>query len=394
MLFTGNPYVTTVSATTTFYVESESANGCVSARTPVVVTVLPNLDVPVATPTPATVCPGESVSISATSANGSTIFNWYDDATAGTLLFTGNPYVTTVSATTTFYVESESANGCVSARTPVIVTVLPNLDVPVATPTPATVCPGESVSISATSANGSTIFNWYDDATAGTLLFTGNPYVTTVNATTTFYVESENGSGCVSPRTPVVVTVLPNLDVPVATPTPATVCPGESVSISATSANGSTIFNWYDDATAGTLLFTGNPYVTTVSATTTFYVESESANGCVSARTPVVVTVLPNLDVPVATPTPATVCPGESVSISATSANGSTIFNWYDDATAGTLAFTGNPYVTTVSATTTFYVESESANGCVECKNSGCCNCTSKLGCASGDSDASNGLSR
>ena len=109
------------------------------------------------------------MSIAATSANGSTVFNWYDAATGGTLLFTGNPYVTTVSATTTFYVESETGSGCVSARTPVIVTVVPNLDVPTAVSTPATVCGGETVTITGTSVNGSTVFNWYDAATGGTL---------------------------------------------------------------------------------------------------------------------------------------------------------------------------------------------------------------------------------
>ena len=114
--------------------------------------------------------------------------------------------------------------------------VTPSLDVVTATPTPATVCPGESVSIAATSANGSTVFNWYDAATGGTLLFTGNPYVTTVSATTAFYVESETGSGCVDrARTPVVVTVVPNLDVPTAVSTPATVCGGETVTITGTS---------------------------------------------------------------------------------------------------------------------------------------------------------------
>ena len=364
LLFTGNPYVTTVSATTTFFVESENANGCVSVRTPVVVTVLPNLDVPVATPTPATVCPNESVTLSATSVNGSTIFNWYDDPTAGTLLFTGNPFVTSVGTTTTFYVESEDANGCVSVRTPVLITVLPNLDVPVAVPTPATVCPGDPVSLAATSMNGSTIINWYDDLTAGTLLHTGNPFVTSVNTTTTFYVESESADGCTSIRTPVLVTVLPNLDVPVAVPTPLTTCPGEPVSLSATSVNGSTIFNWFDDPTAGTLLFTGNPFVTSVGITTIFYVESENANGCVSLRTPVTVVVTPNLDIPLGLATPATVCPNESVSLDATSINGSTIFNWYDDLTAGNLLHTGTSYSTSVSATTIFYLESESADGC------------------------------
>ncbi|CAN0091425.1 unnamed protein product, partial [Chrysoparadoxa australica] len=278
--------------------------------------------------TPTTVCPGENVDLTATSTNGSTIFNWYDAPTGGILLGTGSPFTTTVNTTTTFYLESESAGGCLSARTPVVVTVVPNLDVPVATATPATVCPGETVTLNGTSINGSTIFNWYDAATGGTLLATGATYTPTVNATTIFYLESENANGCLSARTPVTVTVLPNLDVPVGTATPPTVCPGETVDLTATSVNGSTIFNWYDAATGGNLLGTGSPFSTTVNSTTTFYLESESAGGCLSARTPVVVTVLPNLDVPTATSNPLTICPDESVELTATSTNGSTIFHW------------------------------------------------------------------
>ncbi|CAM9944894.1 unnamed protein product, partial [Chrysoparadoxa australica] len=364
LLHTGATYATSVSTTTTFYLQTEDGSGCASVRTPVVVTVLPNADVPVATATPATVCPNETVTLTGTSINGSTIFRWYDAITGGNLLHNGDTYVTSVTATTTFYLETEDGGGCLSLRTPVVVTVLPNLDVPVATATPPTVCPGETVTLNGTSINGSTVFNWYDDLLAGTLLASGATYSPTVNTTTTFYLGTEDGNGCQSVRTPVIVTVLPNLDVPVATADPITVCPNENVDLEATSINGSTIFNWYDAATGGNFLHTGATYSTTVAATTIFYVESESADGCVSVRTPVAATVLPNLDVPVGTANPATICPNEPVTLSGTSVNGSTIFKWYDDPLAGNLLHTGVNYSTTATTTTIVYLATESADGC------------------------------
>lgn len=364
LLFTGAVYNTTVNATTIFYLETSDANGCVSIRTPVTVTILPNLDVPVATATPPTVCPGQTVDLQGTSANGSTVFNWYNVGTGGTILYTGQTYSTSVSNTSTFYLETFNTAGCPSARTPVLVTVLPNTDIPVATANPSNVCPGENVQLSGTSANGSTIFKWYDSPAAGTLLFTGSVYNTTVNNTTTFYLETENGTGCVSSRTPVTVIVSPNLDVPTATSNPANPCPGQTVDLTASSINGSTIFNWYDAPSGGTLLYTGVVYSTTINATSNFYLESQNATGCKSTRTIVTIVPVPNLDVPVGTSNPATACPGDNVALTASSINGSTVFHWYDAPTGGNLLHTGVVYNVSVSSTTIFYLESESSNGC------------------------------
>jgi gliding motility-associated-like protein len=364
LLQTGSTYSTSTSSTTTYYLESENTQGCTSVRTPVIVTIVPNLDVPVATATPSTVCPGETVTLTGNSVNGSTIFKWYDALTGGTLLNTGATYTTTVSTTSTFYLESTNSNGCASLRTPVIVIVLPNGDIPVASATPSSVCPNESVTLSANSINGSTIFKWYDALTGGTLLHTGITYTTTASTTTIFYVESENTNGCTSVRTPVVVTVLPNLDVPVATVTPSTVCPGENFTLSASSLNGSTVFNWYDALIGGTLLQSGVTFTTSTSTTTIYYLESVNANGCKSLRTPVTVTVLPNADIPIGTATPTVACPGESVTFAATSINGSIVFNWYTAITGGTLVHSGANYTTTVNATTTYYIESENGTGC------------------------------
>ncbi|MBK8674750.1 MAG: hypothetical protein IPN93_17725 [Bacteroidetes bacterium] len=58
------------------------------------------------------------------------------------------------------------------------------------------------------SAPSGVTFNWYDVASNGNLLFSGSTFTTpTLNSNTTYYVESENGSGCKSTRTSVTVTI-------------------------------------------------------------------------------------------------------------------------------------------------------------------------------------------
>ncbi|MBL0078289.1 MAG: hypothetical protein IPP53_03965 [Bacteroidetes bacterium] len=58
------------------------------------------------------------------------------------------------------------------------------------------------------SAPSGVTFNWYDAASNGNLLFSGSTFTTpTLNSNTTYYVESENGSGCKSTRTSVTVTI-------------------------------------------------------------------------------------------------------------------------------------------------------------------------------------------
>lgn len=63
---------------------------------------------------------------------------------------------------------------------------------------------------------GST-YNWYNVATGGTPVATGPTYtVPSVTGTTVLYVSSTNASGCISERTRVVATLLPDLATPVA----------------------------------------------------------------------------------------------------------------------------------------------------------------------------------
>ena len=364
-IFQGNPFVTSHSTSTNFYIESVNSFGCRSIRTPVHVPVFPNGDIPFANANPNGVCPGDSILLTSGSLNGSTVFNWYDAPFAGNKLATNDSLWVTPDSSELFYVASESTYGCESIRTPVLAVVTPNLDIPVGLPSKLIACPDDTITLTGTSLNGSSTFKWYDDpAIDGNLLYTGQIWTTTIASTTTYWLETEDANGCPSGRTGVLVTVIPNIDIPFSTVDPVAFCPGDTITVTGTSINGSTTFDWYDHPVSGSLLHTGNPYVTSTTDAETYWLSTRNSAGCKSIRTPIAVTPIPNIDVPLGTATPLTACPSDSVTFTANSLAGYSDFRWYDSPLGGSLLFEGNPFETTSASTLTVYVESVSDIGC------------------------------
>lgn len=89
------------------------------------------------------------------------------------------------------------------------------------TTTGASICIGEQVSLTATGATGSQIYQWYSQPTGGASVAgqTGSSFVTSsLTTTTTYYVSIKNGT-CESNRTPVMATILNCNQPPVITTT-------------------------------------------------------------------------------------------------------------------------------------------------------------------------------
>ncbi len=347
----GSPIATTnsfttpsISVTTTYYVEA-STGSCTSARTAVVATVnnVPNIT----STTPASRCDAGSVTLQATASNGT--LSWYNSPTGGTALGTGTSFTTpSISVSTNFYVESTDGT-CTSTRTAVLATI--NVTPSITSTSPSQVCDSGTVTLGAT-ANAGTL-NWYNVATGGSVLGTGNSFTTpSISTTTTFYVEAVNGS-CVSVRVPVIATV--NTTPTITSTTDATVCGNVGATLSATASAGN--LYWYTVASGGSAFATGTS-IPVSGGSYTFYVEAIS-NGCVSTRVPVVYT---NNPIPTITSvTPAGRCDSGSVTLGATTDIGTV--NWYDAPTGGNLVGTGTSFTTPVlTATTSYYVESSSAS--------------------------------
>ncbi|MGC3945426.1 MAG: Ig-like domain-containing protein [Chryseolinea sp.] len=227
-------------------------------------------------------------------------------------------------------------------------------------------CGTGTVSVSATASSTGT-FRWYTAVTGGTLLqttssATSSTYNTpSIAATTTYYVEFDNGVCTTTPRKTVTATVISAGSTP--TVTSASRCNTGAVTLQASYGSTGT-FRWYTATSGGTLLQTTTAATTSsyttpsISTTTNYYVEFDNGT-CTTSRATVTATVS---SPPVVTVTDGTTCGGSTATLTA-SAGSSGTFNWYDAASGGLLlatqgSVTSSTYTTpSISANTTYYVE-------------------------------------
>jgi len=340
-LAAGTSFVTpSLSATTTYYVDASIAT-CTTARIAVTATVNAS---PIVTGTANSRCDAGTVVLSASTTTGT--LSWYANASGGTAIGTGTSFTTpSIALTTTYYVEAVNAT-CISARIAVIATV--NSSPTIIATTPATICSGDTFTVSATASAGT--LAWYNVATGGLVQGTGNSFsLSNWATTTTFYVQATNGS-CQSVRTPVIVTV--NQRPFAQTATGASRCGTGTLALSASYTNGT--INWYDAPSGGNLVFTGSNFVTpSLASTTTYYIEGVNGTCVSSIRTAITATV--NAIPTVTSTTPASRCGAGIITLNAASSIGTLV--WYSTASGGTALATGTSFSPNLSATTTYYVE-------------------------------------
>ncbi|ASU34169.1 Ig-like domain-containing protein [Mucilaginibacter xinganensis] len=334
-----------LTASKTYYVQN-SINGCESARASLTVTVN---QIPAAPGDQVqTTCKGSSILLTA-STTPTGIYQWYDTAVGGNLLKTGITYQTPVlNSSTNYYVEANNI-GCSSLRSLVRVVITPPPAAPSVSGT--IICNGSSTTLTATGPGGT--YEWYDAAVNGTLLHTGTSFTTpALTATTKYYVQTTVG-GCTSARTVVTVSVNPIVLPPAASN--ATTCAGSTASLAASGGAAGSTYEWYDSATGGALLASGQAYTTPALNSTSIYYVQITKNGCSSARKAVTVTVNAVPSAPAVTGNTA-VCTGKSTTLTASVAAGTV--QWYDAPVSGNLVKTGAVFVTpALFANTTYYIQ-------------------------------------
>jgi len=249
-----------------------------------------------------TICSGSATTLTATPATGTTVA-WYSSPTSTTALATTNSYTTpTLTANTTYYIGVTRAAGCEgNERVPVVVNVSNPVAPAISTAGTAICSTGttQQITLSVINPIPGTTYNWYNVASGGVALASGNSYSPTVPlGTSSFYVEAAIGS-CLSPaRTQVDVISNAVPAVPTVLTQSVTIQSGQNATLNAATSEAGVTLNWYDVATGGTALATNTATYTTpvLTATKTYYVEAQSAAGnCVSAtRVPVTVTVIPS----------------------------------------------------------------------------------------------------
>lgn len=146
-----------------------------------------------------------------------------------------------------------------------------------ATASATTICNGQSTVLTLNGGGGgdAETIKWYTTSCGGTLVGTGNISVSPTT-TTTYFGRYEDGAPCSYNSACASVTITVNqksADPTSATTSSAMICNGSSVTLTLTGGGGGTgeVITWYSGSCGGTLLGTGNNFVVTPAATTTYF---------------------------------------------------------------------------------------------------------------------------
>ena len=291
-----------------------NANNCTAVSSPVSVTVntLPSATV---TPNGATAfCDGSSVVLSAVAGLN---YSWSNSSSASSI---------TVTQTGNFSVTVTDANTCSASSSSIHVTVNPLPTASISASGTTEFCDGGNVTLTAANA---TSYLWSDASTTAS-----------VNATASgdYSVTITDANGCTN-STLQTVTEFPVPDNSITTDRPTTICPGESVTL--TAANGMS-YSWSNSSSAQSI---------TVSANGVFSVTVTDSHSCTAVSSPVTIAVSNNAVASV-TPSGATnLCEGGSVQLTASSGD---VYLWSNGETSQTIHVnaTGNFAVTVTTSGT------------------------------------------
>jgi gliding motility-associated-like protein len=313
-------------STATYTVTGTDANGCSNTNTKLItVNPLPSITIN-SIPNPPTICLGASVTLTA---NGANTYAW-SGGISNSVAF--NP-----SSSTTYTVTGTNANNCSNTNSiAVTVNPLPNVN---STPAVATVCFGQSMTLNGTGAN---TYTWSGG------VINNSPF--TINNSTTYTVTGTDANGCSNTNTKLVtVNVLPTLGI---NPINPSICLNQSVNLTV---GGASTYVW--SPASGLNQTTGTTVTASPTSTTTYTITGTDANGCSNTiSNTVAVNPLPTLS---ATPSSATLCIGDSVTLNI---NGASTYTW--SPSAGLNQSTGSQVKASPIATTTYTITGTNANGC------------------------------
>jgi gliding motility-associated-like protein len=237
---------------------------------------------------------GQTIAVPVSGCPGAipTTLSWSPGATLSSTTVT-NP--TASPSTTTTYTLTATANGCTSTDA-VVVNVVPG---PTVTVNNATICGGQSATLTATPSAAGGTYLWSPGG-ATTQTITVSP-----TSTTTYTVTYSNGSCSSAPASGVVtVSASPTLSV-----NSSTICPGASAILTATASPSGGTFLWSPNGETTQTL--------SVSPTsTTTYSVAYSLNGCSSSTATGTVTVSNVVDwANIQSPGSSSICQGQTLTI-------------------------------------------------------------------------------
>ena len=250
---------------------SWSGAGCPSLLVPVTITINP---APILSVNNATICAGQSATLTATSSIQGGTFTWSPGGATGTSIVV-NP------TTTTQYTASYTTSGCPTTTATGTVTVNSNPLAPIASN--VSLCGPGSTTLTASGGQNNS-YSWFSNPNGTGQLATTATYTTpTLQTSSVYYLQEVSAQNCVSPLTTVTVTINP---IPIVSVNSVTVCAGQVANLTATSTVPNGTFTWSPGGN------TGNSISVTPNTTTT-YTASYLVTGCPSVSGTGTVTVNP-----------------------------------------------------------------------------------------------------
>ena len=275
------------------------------------------------------VCEGTNVTLTATEFDNVT-YEWAGPngvvgTTAETVIVGATPadngeYTVTIT----------TANGCPTTLDPVTVQVDPKPATPTITADNTNVCPGEGFTLSTDAVAGDNIsYEWFlNGASVGTTDEPTLVFIAAAEGDAGNYTVTINNGGCPSdPSDPIEITVQPPVEGDITMEPAGGVCEGETVTLTAPSADGAT-FEW-----------TGPNGFTSTDATISLenvsaanngdYSVVVTLNGCPNDFGPTTLEINPKPATPTASSDKDSACPGEAVTLSTAEATGDAIsYDW------------------------------------------------------------------
>jgi gliding motility-associated-like protein len=331
-----------------------ATNGlCMDTSAVVNVTVFPPINSTV-TPIFSTICNGQTQQFSATPSSGSFTYQWLFN---GVVVPGVNSNVLTASVSGSYSVIVSDAIGCSSASNatlivssfvvPVISSSVPSLSL----------CTNPSITLSVPNLYSS--YQWIEGSTniAG-----ANNSTLNVTAPGSYTIQVSDANGCTGVSTAAFVTngIASLLNVSVNGPTQ--LCPGESVTMSASNIPNVT-YQWLEsnNPIAGA---TGNSLIESVAGN--YSVLVTDINGCTLISNIITVTNVPQPNVNITLSGADSICVGSNVVITANPFNGSA-YQWLN---SNTPVNTSNSFSLVVSDAGDYSVIMTDANGCKDTSNS------------------------
>jgi uncharacterized repeat protein (TIGR01451 family) len=329
----GPSIIVSPSSSTTYTVTVTDGTTTCSGSASGTVTVNPN---PTVSVNSATICTGSSATLTATTDASNASYLWSPGNETGPSILVGPGSTTTYSVTVTDGTTTCSA----SASATVTVNPLPNVSV-----NSTTICAGNSTTLTATSDASNPSYLWSPGNE------TGPSIMVSPTSTTTYSVTVTDGTTTCSAGASGTITVnpLPNVSV-----NSATICAGESATLTATSDASNASYAWSPGGE------TGPSIVVSPTSTATYNVTVTDGTTTCSASVSGTVTVNPLPDVSVNSPT---ICAGDSAVLTATTLAANPSYLWSPGGEI-TASITVSPASTTTYACTV-------TDGSTTCSSSG-----------------------